>query len=267
MLFNKDNNGSAELQAVTGIWSASSSYSVIAPEIDEAMRAVAACVGSAVVAAAEKAYEDGAESPLVSKVQLPVAALAMLRISRLQLVTHDDRGSKVRMDADEKIPFEWMVDRDERAQQERYYRAMDALYQHLTETGDKNFLAFRATQGESLVRSIGDFERVYPIDGSYYVYYMLQSLVIEAQPRLQKLVGEARWSSLSDAAEWELAALCRRYLVLSAVVAAIERWSLAVFPLQIARRFAPSYQGNRASKADTTPIQRQISCNIQNDNK
>ena len=251
MLFNKDNNGSAELQAVTGIWSASSSYSVIAPEIDEAMRAVAACVGSAVVAAAEKAYEDGAESPLVSKVQLPVAALAMLRISRLQLVTHDDRGSKVRMDADERIPFEWMVDRDERAQQERYYRAMDALYQHLTETGDKNFLAFRATQGESLVRSIGEFERVYPIDGSYYVYYMLQNLVIEAQPRLQKLVGEARWSSLSDAAEWELAALCRRYLVLSAVVAAIERWSLAVFPLQIARRFAPSYQGNRASTAAT----------------
>ena len=207
MLFNKDNNGSSELQAVTGIWSASSSYSVIAPEIDEAMRAVAACVGSAVVAAAEKAYEDGAESPLVGKVQLPVAALAMLRLSRLQLVTHDDRGSKVRMDADEKIPFEWMVDRDERAQQERYYRAMDALYQHLTETGDKNFLAFRATQGESLVRSIGEFERVYPIDGSYYVYYMLQNLVIEAQPRLQKLVGEARWSSLSDAAEWELAAL------------------------------------------------------------
>lgn len=251
MLFNKDNNGSAELQAVTGIWSASGSYSVIAPEIIEATRTVATCIGNEVLASAEKAYEDGENNPLVAKVQLPVAALAMLRLSRLQLVTHDDRGSKVRMDSDEKIPFEWMIDRDERAQQERYYRAMDALYQYLTETGDKDFLAFRATRGESLVRSIGEFERVYPIDGSYYVYYMLQSLVIEAQPRLRRLTGEENWAKLSDDSERELAALCRRYLVLSAVVTAVERWSLAVFPLQIARRFAPSYQGNRESTAAT----------------
>lgn len=251
MLFNKKDNGSAEIQAVTGIWSASSSYSVIAPEIDEAMRTVASCIGSAVMSAAEKAYSEETGDPLVGKVQLPVAVLAMLRVSRLQLVTHDDRGSKVRTDSDETIPYEWMVDRDERAQQERYYRAMDGLYQYLTETGNGDFLSFRSSEGESVVKSIADFERVYPIDGSYYVYYMLQSLVIEAQPRLRKMVGEDRWWKLSDISEWELATLCRRYLVLCAVATAVERWSLSVFPLQIARRFAPSYQGNRASTAAT----------------
>ena len=250
MLFNKDNRGSAEIQTVTGIWSASGSYSVISPEIDEARRTVTSLIGPDVMSTAEKAYEAGDDNPLVALVQLPVAVLAMLRLSRLQLVTHDDRGSKVRTDADEKIPFEWMIDRDERAQQERYYRAMDALYQHLTENADEDFLKYRAGRGESIVRSISEFEMVYPIDGSYYVYYMLQSLVLEAQPRLKKFVG-SRWDSLSDAGEWELAALCRRYLVLQAVVTAIERWSLAVFPLQIARRFSPSYQGNRASSAAT----------------
>ena len=34
-----------------------------------------------------------------------------------------------------------------------------------------------------------------------------------------------------------------------AVVKAVERWSLAAFPLEIARRFSPSYQGNRESSA------------------
>ncbi len=252
MLFNKDNNGSAEIQAITGIFSASSDYSVISPEVDDAERSVRHCVGDAVVDAAAADYEAGVDNPLVAKVQLPVAVLAMLRFSRLTLVSHDERGSKIRTDNDEQIPYAWMVDRDERAQQERYYRAMDALYQYLSSSGNEDFQTFRATQGESsIVRTLDEFERVYPIDGSYYVYYMLQNLIVEAQPRVRKLVGEDKWSHITDDDNWELLALCRRYLVLSSVVTAVERWSVTAFPLAIARRFSPNYQGNKASNAAT----------------
>lgn len=252
MLFNKDNNGSAEIQAITGTFSASSDFSVISPEVEDAERTVRHCVGDAVVAAAEKAYQEGADSSLVAKVQLPVAVLAMLRLSRLTLVSHDERGSKIRTDNDEQIPYAWMVDRDERAQQERYYRAMDALYQYLNESGNEDFQKFRASQGDSsIIRTIDEFERVYPIDGSYYVYYMLQNLIVEEQPRVRKLIGEDRWSHIMDDDSWELLALCRRYLVLSAVVVAVERWSVVAFPLSIARRFSPNYQGNKASNAAT----------------
>lgn len=252
MLFNRDNNGSAEIQAVTGTFSASSDYSVISPEVDDAERAVRHCVGDEVVDEAASDYQAGVDNPLVAKVQLPVAALAMLRLSRLTLVSHDTRGGKVRTDGDEQLPYAWMVDRDERAQQERYYRAMDALYQYLTESGNEDFLNFRATRGESsIVRTLDEFERVYPIDGSYYVFYMLQNLIIEEQPRVRNLIGEDRWSHITDDDNWELLALCRRYLVLSAVVTAVERWSLAAFPLEVARRFAPSYQGSRANSAAT----------------
>ena len=44
---------------------------------------------------------------------------------------------------------------------------------------------------------------------------------------------------------------CVRFVVLSAVARAVRRWSLAVLPLSVARRFSPSYQGNNESSAAT----------------
>ena len=66
-------------------------------------------------------------------------------------------------------------------------------------------------------------ERVYPIDGSYYVYYMLQNLVIEAQPRIRRMIGADLWDEMVGDEPGELAQallpLCRRYAVLSALSA------------------------------------------------
>ena len=50
--------------------------------------------------------------------------------------------------------------------------------------------------------------------------------------------------------------LAVRVAVLLSVATAVERWSLEVFPLSIARRFNPTYQGNRASdKASTAEME------------
>lgn len=255
MLFNKNNKGSEELQQITGIFHAESAYSVISPEIDDAARMVAQTVGVAVVAEAEEAYESGDESKqeLVRAVQLPVAILAILRLSKTNLVTHDDRGAKLKLDADEKIPFEWMIDRDERAMTEKYYRSLDALYSYLISSENESFANFIYNHSLlfSIVKTLPDFERVYPIEGSFYVFYMLQNLVVECQGKARKLIGEEKWSGLFDAGNEELLRVCQRHAILSAIVTAVERWSLEVFPLSIARRFAPSYQGNRSSNSAT----------------
>lgn len=255
MLFNKENKGGEELQAITGIFSAESSYSVIGPEIDDAMRTVSQAVSAEVLAEAEQAYENGDNDKraLVRAVQLPVAVLAILRLSKTNLVAHDDRGAKFKVDGDEKMPFEWMIDRDERAMTERYYRAMDALYDFLLSSHNESFANFinKHSLFFSIVKTLSDFERVYPIEGSYYVFYMLQNLVVECQGRTKKLVGEEIWAELFDTKNEELLKVCQRHAILSAIVTAVERWSLEVFPLSIARRFAPSYQGNRSSNSAT----------------
>jgi hypothetical protein len=255
MLFNFDFNGSEELQRITGIHYASNDFSVIASELVDARRTVAGLVGEAVIETAENEYEYGQESEVTRAVRTAIAILAVSRCTAANLVSHEDVGARAIVDEHAKIPFEWMIDRDERAQRERWFRAMDALYGLLEKTENQSWMesdirkAFKA----SIVRSLQEFERVYPVDGSYYVYYMLQNLVIESQPAIRKMVGADNWEGMTGAApspmQKDLLALCQRYAVISALIKGVRRWNLEVFPLSIARRFSPTYQGNKSSRA------------------
>lgn len=257
MLFNRDNNGSVELQRITGFSYASNDFSTLEPEILEATRTVAGLIGNAVMNEAEQAYQSGDYEidGLVWAVQQAVAVLAVSRFSKGNLVSHQDSGSKVIGDENAKIPWEWMIDRDEQAQRERWFRAMDALYGFLEKTQRASWMEsdIRKAYKASIVRSLDQFERVYPVDGSYYVYYMLQNLVIESQPRLRRMVGADIWEAMvgdePQQLHKDLLPLCQRYAVLSALIKAVRRWNLEVFPLTIARRFSPSYQGNKATRA------------------
>ena len=254
MLFNLDDRGPQELQQLTGIYLASNDFSVIASELADAKNAVAALVGDAVIEAAENGYKFGDETPLTFAVRKAVAVLAVSRYTRNNLITHGDHGAKVVADQNEHIPFEWMVDRDQQAQQERWYRSMDALYKVLEDTEEASWMEsdIRKRYKASIVRSLSEFERVYPVDGSYYVYYMLQSLVIEAQLKIRRMIGAEVWDVMVGDSPQELhqalLPLCKRYAVLSALITAVRRWNLEVFPIAIARRFAPTYQGNRSSR-------------------
>ena len=257
MLFNRDDNGSVELQQITGFSYASNDFSTLVPEIMEATRTVAGLVGDAVVKAAEQAYQDSAEDTdgLVWAVQQAVAVLAVSRFSKGNLVSHQDSGSKVIGDENAKLPWEWMIDRDEQAQRERWFRSMDALYGLLEKTQNESWMEsdIRKAYKASIIRSLQEFERVYPVDGSYYVYYMLQNLVIESQPRIRRMVGIEVWNKMigsePEQLHKELLPLCQRYAVISALIKAVRRWNLEVFPLTIARRFSPSFQGNKATRA------------------
>lgn len=257
MLFNRDNKGSEELLQVTGYAFAANSFDAIKTEIEDATRTVAGLVGSAVMDLAQERYDSGVTDGLVAAVRTPIAILAVARYSRANLVTHTDSGSKVTADGNEKMPWEWMIDRDERAQQDRWYRALDALYAYLDENEITQWRQSDAYERRvrSIVRTMDEMEAVYPLDRSYYVFYLLQNLVVECQGKLRRMMNDDAWSRISGTpvaeADLDLLRACQRWAVLSALVTAVRRWSLEVFPLSIVRRFCPSYQGGRSKAAAT----------------
>lgn len=253
-LFNKDSRGSEELNDLTGFFHADNRFENIAAEIDSAITEVSALVGRGVIDRAEADYKAGTNPGFVKMVQMPVACLAISRYFKLLGVSHGDSGRKLKIDANEKIPFEWMLDRDDRAMHEKYCRALDALYTFLERENIEEWREsdVRRSLAESIVRTLIDFERVYPIEHSYYTYFMLLPLIIEVQnSRLRKTLGDA-WSRISgptiDEADRGILYFAQRVAVLNAVITAVERWSIEVFPQSIARRFMPTYQGDRASK-------------------
>ena len=76
MLFNRNNNGSEELQKVTGNWMASADFSIISPEIISATEDVCRLVGNAVIFKAEQEYEFSLDvHPLLDAVRLPMLAI------------------------------------------------------------------------------------------------------------------------------------------------------------------------------------------------
>lgn len=253
-LFNRNNDGSKEIELLTGQWYASSPFHLIASEIRFATAEIGKLVGQEVMEAAEEAYETAEDIGLVEAIRMPIASLAIMRHAALTSVSHEATGRKVKMDDNERSPFEWQIDRDDRAMRERYYRALDAMYGYLEENQVEPWVnsSRKALLAESIVKNLAQFEAVYPIDGSYYVYYMLQPLVIERQKALIAPFAGDKWAEIAaGTASDDIMRLARRAAILSAVATAGTRWTLEVFPLEIARRFSPTYQGNRANKAAT----------------
>lgn len=253
-LFNINNDGSKEIEFLTGQWYASSPFHLIASEIRFATAEITKLVGPEVMEAAQTAYDDFSDMELVDAVRMPVACLAIMRHAALTSVSHESTGRKVKIDDNERSPFEWQIDRDDRAMRERYYRALDAMYCYLEEHEVEAWASSsrKALLDESIVKNLVQFEAVYPIDGSYYVYYMLQPLVIERQKALIEPFAGDKWAEIeAGTASDDIMRLARRAAILSAVATAGTRWTLEVFPLEIARRFSPTYQGNKANKAAT----------------
>lgn len=261
MLFDKVQNGSEELNSLTGQWFASTPFYLIRTEIDFAAQELGSVVGSEVVEAAEKAYLGGTDPDFVDAVRLPVAFRAIARYAQLSGVSHEGTGRKVKMDDNEKMPFEWMIDRDDRAMLDRYYRALDALYRYLEKNEVASWMSspIRALTGRCIVRNLNEFERFYPVDGSQYAWHLFVPLVVDAQENVvEPFVGAEIWERIlaadgsDDATALRLRSRAALLAVLIALVTAARRWSLDILPLSVARRFSPSYQGNRESRAAET---------------
>lgn len=261
MLFDKVQNGSEELNSLTGQWFASTPFYLIRTEIDFAAQELGSIVGSEVVDAAEEAYLAGADPDFVDAVRLPVAFRAIARYAQLSGVSHEGTGRKVKMDDNEKMPFEWMIDRDDRAMLDRYYRALDALYRYLEKNEVASWMSspMRALTGRCIVRNLNEFERFYPVDGSQYAWHLFVPLIVDAQENVvEPFVGAEIWERIlsadgsDDATALRLRSRAALLAVLIALVTAARRWSLDILPLSVARRFSPSYQGNRESRAAET---------------
>lgn len=256
MLFNKDNKGSIELYEISGTFQAATPFSAIATEVQSAQMDVRSIVGDDVISQAETIYNNAnpsdSDKEYLNMVRRPIAFLAICNYSKITGLQHGVSGRKMVVGENEKVPFEWMIDRDDREMRERYYRAMDTLFGYLNTSGPASWKTseiYKRSQ-KSLVPDLKTMETVYPVEHSQYTFYMLVPLMLEAQEKLLKEMGDDASGYLE--ADSKILPAARRFVVLKALVIALRRWAISVFPTEVARQFAPSYQGNREKQVATT---------------
>lgn len=240
MLFNKNDKGSEEIYNLTGTFHAATDFRSIQADVAAAEMEVGDIVGEALMTEAQQAYDNNTDLELLEAVRLPIAILAVAYYARKTGLSVGETGRKIKVDENEKVPFEWMIDRDNLEMKERYYRSIDLLFRYLEKAGKDPVQRFNLT----VVRTIQDFETVYPIHGSRYTLQMMFPLLQEAE---SSLMAKIKGGTLTE----DMMPAARRYVVLSALITALKRWSLSVFPVEVARQFSPSHEGNRETKPAT----------------
>ena len=266
MIFNKENNGVAEIHALTGSYYRNNNFAAIRPHIIDETREIVRYIGRDMYERAEKHYYSKTFNPnwsdsdrngktyrehkLVTMLQTAIALMAIFRYNQSNIVGHEDTGRKLKFDNDhEKLPWEWMLDRDDAAMLRRAYLAIDNLIDFLELN---KFPEWMKSENRTLVRSLfiatcKEFNRVYPIDESARFFYELAPFIREAQvntlPDAMKqevynnlLHKYIRNTEMTDD-EKHLLSLVQSYLPLRTIEIACSRLSVSVFPEGVVQRF------------------------------
>lgn len=217
MLFDKSSTGIDELKELTGFLYSYNNFENIRTDLELAQEDMAALIGDELMEVAEAHYlsdyyensdfepeDPPAEPPLTSadydiltelvkKIQLPVAYFAIHSFSQNADVSHEDSGRKVKIDSErEKLPWEWMLDKDEKAILKKAHKTTDRLISFLEKNIAEDALSAwvesdaRAAIKGQFIDSAEVFNSIYPIDNSRRFFLVISPFIREAERKYIK---------------------------------------------------------------------------------
>lgn len=213
MLFNKSNNGAEELQQRTGSYFANNDFARIETDVILAEEDMAKLVGADVMLRAADHYnsssyeksspsaEEAKNDKLVRLLQIPIAYNATFAYYQSNLVSHKDTGRKVSVDNEnEKMAWEWMLDRDDEAQIRKANKTTDMLISWLELQSIPEWMNSenRVASRQLFVNTEAIFQDGYPIDLSPRFFYTVLPFNKEVQTMaIRKALG-SKYQELLD---------------------------------------------------------------------
>ncbi|MEX2566637.1 MAG: hypothetical protein WD431_11890, partial [Cyclobacteriaceae bacterium] len=222
---------------------------------------------------ANPSADQALNDQLVLLLQIPIAYRATFNFYQSNLVSHEDAGRKVKIDPEnEKMPWEWMLDRDDEAQVRKANQTTDMLLAWLEDKQLSEWMESqnRKTSRKLFVHNEAIFQDAYPIDASPRFYYTVLPWNREVQERtIRKALGTKYAELLNyhingntgsgsgssgipsadgDPDMEELLGLVQKAIPLLVMVMAVKRLSLQVLPEGVVQQFKSSTQSRGASE-------------------
>lgn len=262
---------SEELRKLTSSWYASNDFDRIEQDIELETEELAKIVGDAIIEQAEtiadKESPSEEESRLLKRIQLPIALMSTFRYYQSNIVSHDQSTRKIKIDDEnEKLPWEWMLDRDDAAHLSKAQRAVDRLIAYLDRSNNDiwNDSDQKKAAKKLFVSNTEIFGEYYPIDNSARFYYLALPLLKEVQtdkirkalgPEYRPLLESLQNSSGLSELQQELLDLARRAQVLATIALAVRRLNTKVLPDGIVKAMKSERQTTNANRpADLAEI-------------
>lgn len=184
LLFEKNNNlGNEELKALIGHIDKNINFNNLKSDIKTATTDIVKIIGQSVYDTVYTLYEADSQNEndleLIYKVRYPIALDGYRNHAKASDVVHGNNGRKIRVDDKNKVPFEWLLDRDNEILERKYYKAVDDLIDYLDANSAiwKASNTFKASQ-KYFVRKTSDFDESFPIHS--------RLLLIKLQPGLRQ---------------------------------------------------------------------------------
>ncbi len=262
---------SEELRKLTSSWYASNDFDRIEQDIELETEELAKIVGDAIIEQAETIAEKedptDEELRLLKRIQLPIALMSTFRYYQSNIVSHDQSTRKIKIDDEnEKLPWEWMLDRDDAAHLSKAQRAVDRLIAYLDKSNNTIWEDSdqKKASRKLFVNNTEVFGEYYPIDNSARFYYLALPLLKEVQsdkirkalgPDYKVLLNALQNSDALSELQQELLDLARRAQVLATIALAVRRLNTKVLPDGIVKAMKSERQTTNANRpADLAEI-------------
>ncbi len=256
------NTGSDELKELIGHIDKDINYNKLKSDIITATDAIIKIIGQPVYDAVMVKYEansqDEADLDLIYKVRYPIALDGYRNHAKSSDIVHGNNGRKIRVDDKNKVPFEWMIDRDNENFERKYYKAVDSLidYLDLKSAIWKASDAFKLSQ-KYFVRLTSDFDEVFPIHSRLLLLRLQPGFKQCERKKIIPLISQATNDALKEKlkagtalteAETTLVNLIKEACVFHSLSWGMRLLRVALFPEGILQKFTSDRQSTRGSK-------------------
>lgn len=280
MLFNKDTDhkGTDELKKLTGFLYASVNFENIKTDVQLQEEAMIELIGQDVYDRAETYYNsedfdpDGTElnDQLVQYMRLPIAYYAIHAYQAHTDVSHSGDGRKIKIDSDnEKLPWEWMLHRDDEATLNKAHKTTDRLIAFL-EKNEDNIAEWKNSDAQKAARSLfinnaKQFDEIFPIDKSRRFFMHIIPFVKEAErkhlrPVLGDMFDDIKAAIKSgDFTDYDdTFAYIRVPVAFFALSMAVQRLSVQILPNGIFQEYVSERLTQKAKQVADTAVRKEV---------
>jgi hypothetical protein len=269
LLFNiEDEEISAdEIKQALGFTDADFSFKNLLPDINSATKEVRKLISPEVYLHIYDFYKDNIEddgtyvydyedmeSNILRQTRYPILVKAYSLFAPSNDISHSNEGRRARTSENEKLPWQWQIDADNKEQEKRFYRAMDDLidlldesmpedYESLSDEDKQATIYFKWINSAAykelkslFVNSIDKFNKVFTIESSLLLHKLASGLQECEEFEILSRIGKEKFDQLKssepteDPKDIQLLKLIHTACVFYSLAWAIPKMSITIFP-------------------------------------
>lgn len=276
LLFEKTGvDGSDELKGLLGYLDADINFKNIKADINTATKEVKKLIGTAVYDLAIAKYllasPSDEELEFINAVRYPIVVQAYRLYAPSNDLSHTNNGRKMRVEEEEKNAFEWMIDKDNKAQELRYYRALDDLIDYLDDsplnevkTAWKESDSYKNTH-KYFIRTVDQFNEHFPIESRLLLIKLGPGQNLCEKKEIIPVIGQTKYEALktalqstngvTDETDKAMLDIIREVNAMYAMAWAMRRFSVQLYPEGVLQHYTSdraTIRGQRPSLKSET---------------